>query len=67
MSESIYTCKEFSFLLRFLQSEYTCVGQGQDRKMLLDGKRGTEILSKEVSKAWKDREREREVELARDP
>lgn len=65
MSESIYTCKEFSFLLRFLQSEYTCVGQGQDRKMLLDGKRGTEILSKEVSKAWKDRERE--VELARDP
>lgn len=33
--------------------------------MLLDGKRGTEILSKEVSKAWKDRERE--VELARDP
>lgn len=35
--------------------------------MLLDGKRGTEILSKEVSKAWKDREREREVELARDP
>lgn len=33
--------------------------------MFLDGKRETEILSKEVSKAWK--ERERELELARDP